>query len=963
MIAALVDDAWLAEQRLRALDPDRPMLRGSAQNPDVFFQAREAGNLYMRAVPGIVERAFARLADATGRGYGLVDYHGAPDAERVVVLMGSGAGAATEAIDALTARGERVGLLQIRLYRPFPIAELADALPPTVRTIAVLDRTKEPGAPGDPLYLDVVAALAQSDRHAVRVIGGRYGLGSKEFTPAMVKAALDECATDAPRHGFTLGIVDDVTHTSLLHDRDFGTDDARLRAVFYGLGADGTVGANKHTAKIVGSHTGLHVQAYFVYDSKKSGSTTVSHVRVADAPIRSTYLIQHANFIACHQFGLLDRLDVLAGAEPGATFLVNSPYAPDATWDRLPREVQEQIISLGLDVHVIDAHRVAREAGLAGQINTVMQACFFALTDVMPLNDALAAMRESVSAAYARRGAPIVEANIAALDNALAALHRLVVPATVTATVGRRLAVAADAPDFVQRVTARMLEGHGDLLPVSALPVDGEFPTGTARHEKRSLAEAIPVWDPTLCIDCARCTLVCPHAAIRLKLCTPDAFDGIDLPAKDFRAKEHPGLRLTIQVAPDDCTGCGVCVDVCPAKSKSEVKHKALDMAPIAPIVDRERIRWQTFLDVTPVSADTLDAATTKGSQTREPLFEFSGVCAGCGETPYLKLLTQLVGDHLIVANATGCSSIYGGNLPTTPWSVDAHGRGPAWSNSLFEDNAEFGLGIRLALDRQIDEACRLLHELAPALPDDLAARILAVDPRGTADDGVLEAQRARVAVLDAALHDIDDPRARLLAPITGALVRRSVWIVGGDGWAYDIGAGGLDHVLGSGRDVNVLVLDTEVYSNTGGQASKATPRGATAKFATSGKSTAKKDIGAEARRYGDVYVAQIAIGANDVQAVKAFSEAEAWPGVSLIIAYSTCIAHGIDMTTSMSHQRDAVRSGYWPLYRYRPSPDEHAHPFQLDARPPSIPLADFTSQEARFAVLAAHTPNVRPSC
>ena len=952
VIAALVDDAWVVAHRLRALDPDRPVLRGSAQNPDVFFQAREAGNPFTLAVPGIVDRAFARLGDATGRRYGLVDYHGVPDAERVVVLMGSGAGAATEAIDALVARGERVGLLQVRLYRPFPIAAFVAALPATVHTVAVLDRTKEPGAPGDPLYLDVVAALAGSDRAQPRVIGGRYGLGSKECTPAMVKAALE-----ATRHGFTLGIVDDVTHTSLPHDDDFRTDHARVRAMFFGLGADGTVGANKHTAKIVGSHTPLNVQAYFVYDSKKSGSTTVSHVRFDDAPIASTYLVQHANFIACHQFGLLERLDVLTAAEPGAVFLLNSPYAVDATWDRLPREMQEQIIELGLDVYVIDAHRVARDAGLAGQINTVMQACFFALVDVMPVDDALAAMRESVAAAYGARGAPIVEANVAAIDNALGALQRLPVPGAVTATVGRRPAVAADAPEFVQRVTARMLEGRGDLLPVSALPVDGEFPTGTARHEKRRLAAEIPVWDPELCIDCARCTLVCPHAAIRLKLCSPDALEGVDLPAKSFRAKEHPGLLLTIQVTPDDCTGCGVCVDVCPAKSKSEVKHKALDMAALAPIADRERTRWQTFLDVTPVAADTLDPATTKGSQTREPLFEFSGACAGCGETPYLKLLTQLFGDHLIVANATGCSSIYGGNLPTTPWSTDAHGRGPAWSNSLFEDNAEFGLGMRLALDGQIDEARRLLADLASLLPGDLAASILAVDPHATADDASLAAQRARVADLDAALRELDDPRARMLASFTGALVRKSVWIVGGDGWAYDIGAGGLDHVLGSGRDVNVLVLDTEVYSNTGGQASKATPRGATAKFATNGKVTAKKDIGAEARRYGDVYIAQIAIGANDVQAVKAFAEAEAWPGVSLIVAYSTCIAHGIDMTTSMSHQRDAVRSGYWPLYRYRPSPDEHAHPFQLDARPPSMSVVDFARQEARFSVLARMHP------
>jgi pyruvate-ferredoxin/flavodoxin oxidoreductase len=904
-----------------------------------------------------VQDALARLAAATGRRYGLVDYHGAADAESVIVLMGSGAGAAREAVDLLVAQGEAVGMVQVRLYRPFPAAAFVDALPKTVRHVAVLDRTKEPGAAGEPLYLDVVASLARSGRPMPHVIGGRYGLGSKEFTPAMARATLAAVAGGTAEHGFTVGIVDDVTHTSLPVANDFDTDHARVRAMFYGLGADGTVGANKHTAKIVGTHTPLYVQAYFVYDSKKSGSMTVSHLRFDDSPIASTYLVQHANFVACHQFGLLDRLDVLERAEPGATFLLNSRYGPDATWDRLPREVQEQIISLGLDMYVIDAHRVAREAGLAGQINTVMQSCFFALTDVMKLESALEAMRSAVAEAYGRRGAPVVEANIAAIDRARPALHRLVVPQRVSATIGRRDAVDPGAPEFVRRVTARMLEGRGDLLPVSALPVDGAFPTGTARFEKRGLASEIPVWDPELCIDCARCTLVCPHAAIRLKLTAPEDVDGADLLHKPFRAKEHPGLQLIIQVAPDDCTGCGVCVDVCPAKSKSEVKHKALDMAALAPIRDRERVRWQTFLAVTSVPAHTIDPVTTKGSQAREPLFEFSGACAGCGETPYLKLLTQLFGDHLIVANATGCSSIYGGNLPTTPWSMDANGRGPAWSNSLFEDNAEFGLGIRLALDRQIDEARRLVLELAPSLPTGMAAALLAVDPRSAATDAEIATQRTHVEALDAALREIDDPRARRLEAMTSTLVRKSVWIVGGDGWAYDIGAGGLDHVLGSGRDVNILVLDTEVYSNTGGQASKATPRAATAKFATAGKTTPKKDIGAEARRYGDVYVAQIALGANDVQAVKAFSEAEAWPGPALIVAYSTCIAHGIDMTTSMSHQRDAVRSGYWPLYRYQPSHDAHAQPFQLDMRAPSVPVADFALQEARFAILARTHP------
>ena len=955
---ALIDESWIRAQRARALDPNRPVLRGSAQNPDVFFQAREAANPFTAAVPAIVEGACARLAGVSGRVYDLVHYHGAVDADRVVVLMGSGTGAATEAVDALVARGEKVGLVQVRLYRPFPASAFVRALPESVRTVAVLDRTKEPGAPGEPLYLDTVAALAAADRPMPRVIGGRYGLASKEFTPAMAKAVLDAAAEPSPRRGFTVGIVDDVTRTSLTVDRSFRTDHARVRALFYGLGSDGTVGANKQTAKIVGDHAGLHAQGYFVYDSKKSGSVTVSHLRFDDAPIRSTYLVERANFVACHQFGLLDRLDVLAAAEPGATVLLNSPYAPEHTWDRLPREVQEAVIERTLDVHVVDAHRVAREAGLAGQINTVMQACFFALTTLLPLDEALEAMRRSVRTAYRRRGEPVIEANLAAIDAAIPALVSLPHPAAATATHGRRPPVPAGAPEFVQRVTARMLAGEGDLLPVSALPVDGTFPTGTARYEKRGLASELPVWDKDLCIDCARCALVCPHAAIQLKVCAPDVLDGVDVDHKPFRSKEQAGLRLTIQVAPDDCTGCGVCVDVCPAKSKTEVRHKALNMAAAEPIMERERARWDVFGTVEAVAPGTLDPATVKGSQTRVPLFEFSGACAGCGETPYLKLLSQLYGDRVIVANATGCSSIYGGNLPTTPWGTDAAGRGPAWSNSLFEDNAEFGLGLRLALDGQVDDARRRLRELAPAVGFELATEILDVDPRRPADDATMDAQRARIARLDDALDALATPDALRLRALTDVLARTSVWIVGGDGWAYDIGAGGLDHVLGSGRDVNILVLDTEVYSNTGGQASKATPRAAVAKFAAGGKATPKKDLGAEARRYGDVYVAQIAIGANDVQAVKAFAEAEAWPGPSLIVAYSTCIAHGIDMATSMTHQRDAVRSGYWPLYRYRPAADDHTHPFQLDSHEPTLGLAEFAMQEARFAMLARTNPD-----
>lgn len=975
-IEALIDEAWITDLRLRALDPDRPVLRGSAQNPDVFFQAREAANRYVDAVPSIVERAFRRFAERTGRQYGLVEYEGAPDAERVVVMMGSGVGAAKEAVNALNAMGEKVGLLKIRLFRPFPAEELVRLLPATVRSLAVLDRTKEPGAPGEPLFLDTVATLAEAASAGVRsmpvVIGGRYGLSSKEFTPAMAKAVFDELAKPAPKRRFTVGIVDDVTHLSLSVDPDFHTDRAAVRAVFYGLGSDGTVGANKHTAKIVGDLTGLHAQAYFVYDSKKSGSTTVSHLRFDREPIRSTYLVNDADLVACHQFGLLDRLDVLTAARPDGTLLLNSPYGAEGTWDRLPREVQERIIALHLDVWVVDAHRIARESGLAGQINTVMQVAFFALTDLLPIDQAIAAVEKSIRTTYGKRGGPVVDANLAAVAATPAALQRLVIPSDVTALTGRRRPVPEIAPDFVQRVTARIIAGEGDLLPVSAMPVDGTFPTGTAQYEKRSLATMIPVWDPDICIDCARCTLVCPHAAIRLKLTTEDELDSLagPLPRKDFRSREVPGLQLTIQVSPDDCTGCGVCVDVCPARSKSVAKHKALDMLPVEEYGEVERARYAVFDTLVGVAPGTLDPATTKGSQSRQPLFEFSGACAGCGETPYLKLMSQMFGDRAIVANATGCSSIYGGNLPTTPWSTNAAGRGPAWANSLFEDNAEFGLGLRIGLDRQAAMARRLLGELTPFVGLELASAILAVDPSMPADDATVAAQRQRVEELDALLAALGratncDPTmndaarlARRLAPLTGTLVRKNVWIVGGDGWAYDIGSGGLDHVLGSGRDVNIIVLDTEVYSNTGGQASKSTPRAAVAKFAAAGKRTAKKDLGVEARRYGDVYVAQIALGANDIQAVKAFAEAEAWPGPSLIIAYSTCIAHGIDMTTSMSHQKVAVKSGYWPLYRYHPSAAEGTTPFQLDSADPTVPLSDFLGQEGRYAMLTRSHPD-----
>jgi pyruvate-ferredoxin/flavodoxin oxidoreductase len=966
----LIDPAWIDAHRARGLTPDHPSLRGSAQNPDVFFQAREAANTTHSAVVDIVRGAFDRLAERTGRRYDVVEYHGHPEAERVTVIMGSGVHAARQAVDALVAAGERVGVVTVRLYRPFPTDALLAALPPTVQRVAVLDRTKEPGAIGEPLFVDVTTALAEAfsrgERRAMPLtMGVRYGLASKEFTPAMARAVFDELALPTPRPRATVGIIDDVTHLSLPVDTSFTTDTADVRAVFFGLGSDGTVGANKTAAKIVGEQTDRFVQGYFVYDSKKSGAVTVSHLRFDDEPIHSPYLISAAGFVACHHAGLLDRLDVLDVAERGATLLLNMACEPDEVWGRLPVEVQHQILDKSLHVFTVDAERVARSAGMPGRINAVMLPCFFALSGVLPPERAVAEIKASFAAMYVKRGQTVVERNEAAVDAALAALHRVPVPATATSALHRRPPVTGPAPAFVERVTATLLAGHGDRLPVSALPVDGVFPTGTARYEKRQLALALPIWDPDICIDCAKCALVCPHAAIRMAIYDPvvlaDIEGGDALPTKAFRSRDLPGHNLTIQVAPDDCTGCGVCVDMCPARSKTVAKHKAIDMLPATEHRDVERSRWETFEQLPPLERSLVDHATVKGSQALEPLFEFSGACAGCGETPYLKLLTQLFGDRAIVANATGCSSIYGGNLPTTPWSTGADGRGPAWANSLFEDNAEFGLGLRLAVDTQAALARTLVGQLADRIGPMLAAALLESTQH---DEAAIAAQRTRVEQLHvvlAGLVDDADPmvasRAQVLAAVADDLVRRSVWIVGGDGWAYDIGFSGLDHVLASGRDVNVLVLDTEVYSNTGGQASKATARAAVAKFATGGKRTPKKDLGMDAAAYGNVYVAQVAMGANDIQTVKAFAEAEAWPGPSLIIAYSTCIAHGIDMATSMHQQRDAVQSGYWPLYRFHPGLGEHEHPFHLDSHPPSIPFSQFAENEGRFAMLHRSDP------
>jgi len=969
-IGALVRDDDVLAFRRRGLTPEAPVVRGTAQNPDVFFQAREAANPFHAAVPGTVQTVMDELAERTGRQYHLADYHGAPDAERVIVVMGSAAGAVEETVDALVAAGERVGMVKLRLFQPFPVHALLAALPASTRSIAVMDRTKEPGAVGEPLYQAIVTALAEvmdaeSPPFAVapRVSGGRYGLSSKEFTPSMVKPIFDDLATVRSRRHFTVGIYDDVTHLSLPIDAEFrpSRPAGEVQALFYGLGSDGTVGANKASVKIIGEGTDLYPQGYFVYDSKKSGSVTVSHLRFGPEPIRSTYLVQDADFIACHQFGLLGKLPMLDHARHGATFLLNAPYGPDEVWQHLPGEVQRVILEKGIDLWVIDAYAVAATAGMGNRINTVMQPCFFQLSGVLPPAEAIERIKDAVRETYAKRGEAVVARNFTAIDAALAKLAR-VTPGAVTNERGTTQALPAGASDFVTRVTARIMAGEGDQLPVSALPVDGTFPTGTTRFEKRQIAQQIPVWDPSICIDCGKCAMVCPHASIRMKVFPAAAVDGAPdtFQHKEFRSRDLPDHRLTIQVAPDDCTGCGVCVDVCPAKDKSAIGHKAIDMAPIGEHLAVEQANWDIFAAIAPLDRSLLAHDTVKGSQVLEPLFEFSGACGGCGETPYLRLVSQLFGDRMIVANATGCSSIYGANLPTTPWTVNAQGRGPAWANSLFEDNAEFGLGMRLALDAQTAHARGLLASLAPAVGDDLVADILGASQ---ATEPEVVQQRERVDRLRVALRTVvasDDPKrsdAEHLLTLAGDLVKQGVWIIGGDGWAYDIGFGGLDHVLSSGRNVNVLVLDTEVYSNTGGQASKATPRGAVAKFAAAGKGTGKKDLGAIARSYGNVFVAQVSMGANDAQTTKALLEADAWPGPSLVIAYSTCIAHGIDMSQSMSHQKDAVKSGYWPLYRFHPSEVDGGHPFKLDSAAPSIPIAEFVATETRFAVLQRTDP------
>ncbi len=969
-IRALLDEKLVEAHRRRALSPDRPMLRGTAQNPDVFFQAREASNPFYLACPSIVQRLMDDFARLTGRSYQLFDYVGDPEADRVIVMMGSGAGATEEAILHLNARGEKLGLLKVRLYRPFATEAFLSALPKSVRAIAVLDRTKEPGAIGEPLYQDVVTAIGENMQDASprfaklpTVIGGRYGLSSKEFTPAMVKGIFEELWDPQPKNHFTIGIEDDVTHTSLEYDPKFCTEDPRtFRGLFYGLGSDGTVGANKNSIKIIGHETPNYVQGYFVYDSKKSGSMTTSHLRFGPVPILSTYLISQANFVACHSFSFLERMDILSAAAPGAVFLLNAPYGPEEVWEHLPRKVQQTILERKLEFYVIDAYGVARETGMGSRINTVMQVCFFAISGVLPLAKAVEQIKKAIQQTYGRRG-DVVQKNYAAVDAALAHLHRVKAPEKVTAHFDLLPIFSSAAPEFVTNVLGEMAAGRGDLLPVSALPPDGTFPTGTTQWEKRNIAQIIPVWDQDLCIQCGKCVLVCPHAAIRAKVfdgaLLSEAPQGFKTAKPKWRNMEEKLYAL--QVAPEDCTGCRLCMETCPAVSKTEPvagpRRKALQMEPQEPLRAAEAENWKFFAGLAPVNRATLSHNQVKDIQLLEPLFEFSGACAGCGETPYIKLLTQLFGDRLYIANAPGCSSIYGGSLPTTPYTVNGDGRGPTWANSLFEDNAEFGLGIRLGLDQQKEQAESLLRQQAAIIGEELVEAALSADQ--STEVGI-DRQRERVKLIRSRLEGAETPEARLLLSLADSLVRKSVWLVGGDGWAYDIGFGGVDHVLGSGKNVKILVLDTETYSNTGGQMSKSTPRGAVAKFATGGKLTDKKDLAMEAVSYGSVYVARVAMGGSDVQTIKAFQEAEAYDGPALIIAYSQCIAHGYDLGLGMEQQKNAVLSGYWPLMRYNPMLQAQGkNPFQLDSKPPSIPLKDYSYKEARYTMLSRSHPEV----
>ncbi|MEM0966746.1 MAG: pyruvate:ferredoxin (flavodoxin) oxidoreductase [Verrucomicrobiota bacterium] len=951
--------------RSRGLTPDAPVLRGTAQNPDVFFQAREAANTFYHAFPGIVEDTMEKFHRITGRSYHLFEYTGAQDAEDVVILMGSGAETAGETSNWLNQNGRKTGVLKVRLFRPFSVERFLQALPATVRRIAVLDRTKEPGAIGEPLYQDILSALSEGRQNPLYssvseplVVGGRYGLGSKEFTPAMVRAVFDNLVAENPKNHFTVGIEDDVTHLSLPVDQDFDlTNDDCFEAVFVGLGSDGTVGANKNTIKIIGSETENFAQAYFVYDSKKSGAMTVSHLRFGPNPIRAPYLIKNASFVGCHQFSFIDRYDVLAHAGDGAIFLLNSPHGPESIWDRLPIEAQETILARKIRVYVVDAYKVAREAKMGDRINTIMQTCFFAISGILPREQAIGKIKSAIEKTYGKKGRPLVEKNFAAVDGSLANLHEVAVPQDATPSKRRILSpVPNEAPEFVKRVTGVMLAGKGDLLPVSAFPPDGTWPTGTTQWEKRGIAQSIPLWESDLCIQCGKCAFVCPHAAIRAKI-YPQSYTGKLSPefrSTAYKSKEVDDFLFTIQTAPEDCTGCNLCVTVCPAKDRKNPGRKAINMVPLQSVIEQERKNYDEFLKLPDPDTTSL-TLDPKTSQLRKPLFEYSGACAGCGETPYLKLLTQLIGDRLIIANATGCSSIYGGNLPTTPYTVDENGRGPAWANSLFEDNAEFGFGIRFGVEKKSSMAREFLGMLGGSLGDERVSSILAA-PQTTDLD--IKIQRERVSDLKNALRNLNDPRAEALRHLADYLVRKSVWCVGGDGWAYDIGFGGLDHVLASGKNINVLVLDTEVYSNTGGQASKSTPIGAVAKFASGGKDCGKKDLGLVAMSYGHIYVASVAMGAKDGQTLNAFREADSYEGPSLVIAYSHCVGHGYNLSQGVDQQKKAVQSGYWPLFRYDPRlADEGENPLQLDSGDPRISLREYSENEVRFRMLFQSDP------
>jgi len=961
-LRAMIDDELIFAHHNRALSPENPFIRGTAQNPDVYFQARETVNPFYASCPDIVQGAMDKFAEITGRQYHLYEYHGAPDATRVIVLMGSGVETVHEVVNTLNARGENVGVLKVRLYRPLDMARFARALPESVKKIAVLDRTKEPGSAGEPLYVDTITALheAWEGDTLPTVVGGRYGLSSKEFTPAMVKAVFDNLDQAKPKNHFTVGINDDVSHTSLEVDESFSIEpDNVVRAVFYGLGSDGTVGANKNSIKIIGENTPNYAQGYFVYDSKKSGSMTVSHLRFGPNPIRAPYLITEANFVACHQPTFLDRFDMLREAVPGGVFLLNSVYGPDEIWDHLPRAMQEQIIGKKLRLFVIDAYKVAKASGMGGRINTVMQVCFFAISGVLPREEAISEIKHSIEKTYGKKGDEVVARNLRAVDNTIENLFEVAVPESISSKIEMIPVVPDYAPEFVRNVLGQMIARRGDDLPVSALPIDGTYPSGTTQYEKRNLAQEIPVWDPEICIQCGKCALVCPHAVIRIK-----AYDGAvlqDAPptfkAVPARDTEWAGMQYTIQVSPEDCTGCGICVDVCPAKNKSKLNLKALNMRPQPPIREQENSNWDYFLKLPETDRRNIKISSVRQQQAQQPLFEFSGACSGCGETPYIKLITQLFGDRTVIANATGCSSIYGGNLPTTPYTHNAEGRGPAWANSLFEDNAEFGYGMRVALDKQAEQAAELVKLLSADIGSMLATKLLTADQ---SNEAAIYEQREHVAQLKNKLEHIDKPEAKRLLQLADALVKRNVWIVGGDGWAYDIGFGGLDHVLASGRNVNVLVLDTEVYSNTGGQASKSTPRAAVAKFAAGGKPAAKKDLGLIAMSYGNVYVARVAMGAKDDQTLRAFIEAEAYDGPSLIIAYSHCIAHGIEMKTALKNQKAAVDTGQWLLYRYHPEREDRGeNPLMLDSRAPKVPLREYLQMENRFKMLELTKPEV----